>query len=175
MSTATRWPRTWPKWSCACSASPRTTPTRSLGAPCPTTPDPGREVDYAALTMDDLAPRARASKATFYRRWQGKLRLVAAALRHHSPGESDAPDTGSLASDLHALGRRAGGATLQENVMLLRALSRAMHAHPELADAMYESRIRPELETVRAVVDRAVDRGEVAAKNPALTFLPHLI
>ncbi|WP_328502705.1 TetR/AcrR family transcriptional regulator [Streptomyces sp. NBC_00457] len=134
-----------------------------------------REVDYDALAMDDVAARARASKATFYRRWQGKPRLVAAALRHRTPVESDALDTGSLAGDLHEIARRAGGAAHQEDVVLLRALSRAAHAHPELADAMYDSRIRPKLQTMRAVVDRAIDRGEVAANNPALGFLPHLI
>ncbi len=35
--------------------------------------------------------------------------------------------------------------------------------------------VEPELETMRAVIDRAVERGEVTAKNLALGFLPHLI
>ncbi|MFD9539869.1 TetR/AcrR family transcriptional regulator [Streptomyces sp. NPDC060022] len=134
-----------------------------------------REGDYEALTMDNVATRARASKATLYRRWQGKPQLVAAALRHQTPDDSDSLDTGSLAGDLHEIARRAGGAALQDYLVLLRALSRAMHAHPELADAVYESRVEPELRTMRAVVDRAVDRGEVAAMNPALGFLAHLV
>lgn len=134
-----------------------------------------REVDYDALTMDNVAARARASKATFYRRWQGKPRLVAAALRHRTPDEGNSPDTGSLAGDLHEIARRAVGADLQDDLVLLRALSGALQAHPELADAMYQSRVKPEPETMRTVVDRAVDRGELTPKNPALDFLPHLI
>ncbi|MFE6038988.1 TetR-like C-terminal domain-containing protein [Streptomyces sp. NPDC056452] len=89
--------------------------------------------------------------------------------------DSDSLDTGSLAGDLHEIVRRAGEAASHETFVLLRALGGAMHAHPELADAVYESRVEPELRTMRAVVDRAVDRGEVAAKNPALGFLAHLV
>jgi AcrR family transcriptional regulator len=134
-----------------------------------------REVGYDALTMDDVAARAKASKATIYRRWQGKLQLVAAALRHDAPDDSDVLDTGSLVSDLHEIARRANGAARREELDLLRALSHATCAYPELADAVYEYKIKPELETMRAIVDRAIDRGEVAADNAALAFLPHLI
>ncbi|MEU6883356.1 TetR-like C-terminal domain-containing protein [Streptomyces sp. NPDC046712] len=96
-------------------------------------------------------------------------------MRHRTPDEGDSPDTGSLAGDLHEIARRAVGADLQDDLVLLRALSGAKQAHPELADAMYQSRVKPELETMRTVVERALDRGELTPKNPALGFLPHLI
>ena len=38
------------------------------------------DVGYDRLTMDAVAQRARASKATLYRRWNGKARLVVDAL-----------------------------------------------------------------------------------------------
>ena len=38
------------------------------------------DVGYDRLTMDAVALRARASKATLYRRWNSKLRLVIDAL-----------------------------------------------------------------------------------------------
>jgi AcrR family transcriptional regulator len=134
-----------------------------------------REVGYEALTMDEVAARAKASKATLYRRWQGKPQLVAAALRDHAADGAEALNTGSLVGDLNEIASRAGGTARREDLALLGELSRATCAHPELAAAVYEYKIRPELETLRAVVGRAVERGEVAADNSALDFLPHLI
>ena len=44
-----------------------------------------REVGYDALTMDAVAARTRSSKATLYRQWGGKAKLVVRALRHQKP------------------------------------------------------------------------------------------
>lgn len=136
-----------------------------------------QEVGYDALTMDEVAARARASKATLYRRWKGKAQLMAAALRYHAPdeNESDTPDTGSLVGDLHEIARRACETPHREELVVLRALGRATHAHPELADAVCEYTIKPGMEALRTVLDRAIARGEVAPDNPALAFVPHLI
>ena len=41
------------------------------------------EVGYDLLTMDAVATRAKASKATLYRRWKGKPELVVAAIMAH--------------------------------------------------------------------------------------------
>ena len=61
------------------------------------------EIGYGRLTMDVLAARARASKATIYRRWPGKAELVADALRRHAEaGGPGVTDTGTLAGDLRA-------------------------------------------------------------------------
>ena len=57
------------------------------------------EVGYDLLTMDAVASRAKASKATLYRRWRGKPELVVAAIMAHK-GDTVAPDTGSLRGDL---------------------------------------------------------------------------
>ena len=60
------------------------------------------DVGYDRLTMDAVAQRAKASKATLYRRWNGKVSLVIDALHHHH--QHDSPpvivDTGSLRGDL---------------------------------------------------------------------------
>ena len=54
------------------------------------------DAGYDRLTMDAVAARARASKATLYRRWSTKASLVVDALirSKHSPELGD-PDTGS--------------------------------------------------------------------------------
>src|SRR6187402_2169238 len=59
------------------------------------------EIGYERITVDAIAARAHASKATMYRRWPGKAELVADALRRQAQGDAPAvPDTGSLRSDL---------------------------------------------------------------------------
>jgi AcrR family transcriptional regulator len=61
------------------------------------------ETGYERVSVDAIAARARASKATMYRRWAGKAELVADALRRRAEGDAAAPpDTGSVRGDLLA-------------------------------------------------------------------------
>nr|MDT0665880.1 helix-turn-helix domain-containing protein [Micromonospora sp. DSM 115978] len=60
------------------------------------------EHGFAALTMDLVAARARAGKATLYRRWSGKLDLVADAVAQLGAAPATDPDTGSLRGDVLA-------------------------------------------------------------------------
>ncbi len=59
------------------------------------------EVGFERLTCDAVAARARASKATIYRKWPDKAALVSDAVRRHTEQEQPpAPDTGDLRQDL---------------------------------------------------------------------------
>ena len=58
------------------------------------------EVGYDRMSMDAVAARAHASKATIYRRWPGKQELVLDAVRARGVGLTVAEDTGSLRGDL---------------------------------------------------------------------------
>lgn len=60
------------------------------------------ELGYERVTVDAIAERARASKATMYRRWESKPALIAEALRRHAqgPGLINVADTGDLRGDL---------------------------------------------------------------------------
>jgi AcrR family transcriptional regulator len=59
------------------------------------------EVGYAHLTMEGVAARARTNKASVYRRWPNKSKLVVAALSKYLPRPAnDVPDTGDLRNDL---------------------------------------------------------------------------
>src|SRR3954447_6644599 len=66
------------------------------------------DVGYDRLTMDAVAARAKASKATLYRRWTNKVTLVIEALQH-AKSPTDVPDTGSLREDLLAAFCGVGG------------------------------------------------------------------
>ncbi|MEU6592648.1 TetR/AcrR family transcriptional regulator [Streptomyces sp. NPDC046881] len=134
-----------------------------------------REVGYDALTMDAVAARTRSSKATLYRQWGGKAELVAKAVRHNKPGRVGDVDTGSLKGDLHALTLRADDCEMEQSSALMRGLAMAVHGNPDLLTAFREHLVEPEMADFRRVLQRAVDRGEVRADNPALGFVMHMM
>lgn len=134
-----------------------------------------REVGYEALTMDAVAARTRSSKATLYRQWKGKPELVATALRHFKAVSAADIDTGSLAGDLHELVRRHDEAETKRDQELMRGLAHAAFRNEDLFRALRELLIEPELVSFGTLVQRAVDRGELAADNPARDFVPHML
>ncbi|EST26690.1 TetR/AcrR family transcriptional regulator [Streptomyces roseochromogenus] len=135
-----------------------------------------REVGYDALTMDAVAARTKSSKATLYRQWGGKAELVAKAVRHGKPGGfADEVDTGSLRGDLHALTLRSDDCEMEQNSALMRGLAMAMHGNPDLLRAFKDHLIEPEMAAFRRVLQRAIDRGEVRADNPAIDYVMHMM
>ncbi|WBB60556.1 TetR/AcrR family transcriptional regulator [Streptomyces sp. WMMC500] len=133
-----------------------------------------REVGYEALTMDAVAARTRSSKATLYRQWHSKPHLVATALRHGKPVRTAMIDTGTLRGDLVQL---AEGVCqdAEKDTALLRAVAFAQQSNTELQQAMRHVMVEPELAAFRAMIDRAVGRGELAAGVPAAEFVPHMM
>ncbi|MCQ4084492.1 TetR/AcrR family transcriptional regulator [Streptomyces sp. RB6PN25] len=132
-----------------------------------------REGGYDALTMEGVAARSRSSKATLYRQWGTKPRLVAEALRHHRPFGLDNLDTGSLRGDLIELVGRIGRA--KKDFEVLGTVAYAARQDEELAAALHAALVQPMVDVLRAMTDRAVARGEVAPDAPALPLLPHLL
>ncbi|MEV1022249.1 TetR/AcrR family transcriptional regulator [Streptomyces sp. NPDC050264] len=133
-----------------------------------------REVGYDALTMDAVAARTRASKATLYRQWGGKAELVVKALRHQKPRFAEI-DTGSLRGDLHAMAVREDDCHMEQNSALMRGLMVAVHANPDLLEAFREWIVAPELSGLDRLLRRAVERGEIRTDNPALGYVLHMI
>jgi AcrR family transcriptional regulator len=66
------------------------------------------ELGYANFSMERVAERARASKASLYRRWPTKMALVVDAVYHTLPDPAGLTDTGTLRGDLLAVLRTAG-------------------------------------------------------------------
>ncbi|MGW2572445.1 TetR/AcrR family transcriptional regulator C-terminal ligand-binding domain-containing protein [Streptomyces sp. NPDC001537] len=131
-----------------------------------------REVGYEALTLQAVAGRGRCSTVTLYRQWQGKPKLVVAALQPQRiqpvPAELDA-HTGSLREALREMVRRVSRAAPPEH-QLVAGLSHASLGDPELATAMREQCIKPAAEILKRIVDRAAARGEISPDNPAREF-----
>ncbi|KOG29229.1 TetR/AcrR family transcriptional regulator [Streptomyces resistomycificus] len=130
-----------------------------------------KECGYEAVTMEGVAASARCSKSTLYRQWKTKPQLVVAALRSRRTSRLAGIDTGSLAGDL----REAARATARwatTDTKLLQALGHALTLDEELAGALREALVDPEIAALRAILRRGVERGEVAADHPALEYVP---
>lgn len=121
------------------------------------------EHGYDRLTMDAVAVRAKASKATLYRRWASKQQLVVdAVLRSKQVPSHDTPDTGSLRGDLLAAYCGHGSAMDATATGMLAAVLTALQTDPEFAAEFRERFLGPMQERSLKVFQRARDRGEIS-------------
>ncbi|MBO9520056.1 MAG: TetR/AcrR family transcriptional regulator [Nocardioidaceae bacterium] len=119
------------------------------------------ESGYDRLTMDAVAKRARASKATLYRRWETKASLVVDALvRAKGTPHVEDHDTGDLRSDLLSTYCGADGLN-STSTAILGAVITALTTDPEFGDAFREKFLAPKLEISNAIYQRARERGEI--------------
>lgn len=118
------------------------------------------EVGYDRLTMDAVATRAKASKATLYRRWNGKAQLVIDALISEKEPMS-APDTGNLRDDLLGAFCGLGGLTDARQIAILGSVITAMARDEEFAEAFRRDFIGPKKELSSRMFARAQERGEI--------------
>jgi AcrR family transcriptional regulator len=126
------------------------------------------EVGYDRMSMDAVAARAHASKATIYRRWPGKQELVLDAVRARGVGLTVAEDTGSLRGDLVATYRSAIHGSAADDADLIAGVLRAMRTTPELADCVRSQVIESKCDVSRVIVARAIARGELPAETDPL-------
>jgi AcrR family transcriptional regulator len=121
-----------------------------------------REVGYDKLTLDTVAARARASKATLYRRWTTKAALVVEMMTCLE-GTPDVPDTGALRGDLVALAeQKRDGVFGADSADVIFGLATAMHRDGELREAFLTQFLGPKQDCFRTILERARGRGEVA-------------
>ncbi|GAA3807400.1 TetR/AcrR family transcriptional regulator [Nocardioides panacisoli] len=118
------------------------------------------EVGYDRLTMDAVATRAKASKATLYRRWSGKAQLVIDALIHDK-APIVAADTGTLRGDLLSVFCGMGGITDPQQMAILGSVITAISRDEEFAEAFRRDFIGPKKHITEGIFQRAIDRGEI--------------
>ncbi|WP_432194305.1 TetR/AcrR family transcriptional regulator [Streptomyces sp. bgisy027] len=133
-----------------------------------------REVGYEAMTMDAVATRGRCSKATLYRQWRSKPEMIAAALYVTRPVSVESIDTGSLRGDLMTLATQISEGS-RKDTQIFAALSHACLVDQDLVRALREALIDPEVTHLTRIVERAVERGELAEWPAAAVFLPSLL
>ena len=142
------------------------------------------ESGYERLTIEAVAARARASKATIYRRWSGKAALVGDALRCRPLAMPVMPDSGDLRTDM-VEGILAFVADLSEqDADLVVGLVAAMRSDPDLAAMVREQTVSCRRTAASAWLHRAVARGQihpdadtdvVADLVPAVVFMRLLV
>ncbi|MFH8799075.1 TetR/AcrR family transcriptional regulator C-terminal ligand-binding domain-containing protein [Streptomyces sp. NPDC017936] len=130
-----------------------------------------RECGYDAVTMEGVASTTRCSKSTLYRQWKTKPQFVVAALRSRRRARLGGIDTGTLAGDLREAARGAARWSLTDT-KLLQALGHAVTQDEELARALREALVEPEIAALREILHRGVERGEIRADHPALEYIP---
>ncbi len=121
------------------------------------------ERGFAALTMEEVATRAGVGKATVYRWWSSKGTLAFDAFLARFLEGQPLPDTGSLRGDLLAALRswiRAVNGTATGRV--LAGLIAEVQRDPGLADEWRERFIGVVRVQHRTMLERAVERGEIA-------------
>lgn len=129
------------------------------------------EIGYERLTIDAVAARARASKATIYRRWPGKPALVTAAVRYTTDSDSyTVTYTGDLRTDLVTLLRDLRN-NLSEKGSLFAGMVSAMQRDPELATLM-RADIKRCQSITGALLARYAEEGVI--RNPDIDLVRQL-
>jgi AcrR family transcriptional regulator len=113
-----------------------------------------------------VAARAKAGKATLYRRWASKGELVVDAVACLKQGAVDLdglPDTGTLRGDLVAMIKPHSIDDAEKKMRVMAGVVTMLSTTPELAEAVDAAIVQPRAEANRLLLRRALERGEIAA------------
>jgi AcrR family transcriptional regulator len=116
---------------------------------------------YAAFSVERVAERARASKASLYRRWPTKVELVLAAVYDLLRDPAAAADTGSLRGDLLALLRSAAELLAGPAGTAIRGLISDALRDPESAARLRNYTRGRSVAAMADIVRQAIERGEL--------------
>jgi AcrR family transcriptional regulator len=122
------------------------------------------ETGYDGMTIDMVAARAKAGKATLYRRWASKGELVIDAVACMKTVDiATLPDTGTLRGDLVAMIKPHSIEDSERKLHIMAGLMSMLSRDPQLADAAYAAIIEPRAAANRFLLRRAMERGEIPA------------
>jgi AcrR family transcriptional regulator len=119
------------------------------------------EVGYDGVTMDRVATRAKAGKATIYRRWPSKVALVIETIAAVARQAVPIPDTGSFRADMLALLRAYRDSVGDDRGRVLAELISELPRNADLRDAVQKGFITQRKVAMDAIIARAVARGEI--------------
>jgi AcrR family transcriptional regulator len=124
------------------------------------------EHGYAGLTMEGVAERAGTSRPVLARRWDGKGPLAVAAIRQQMAKHPlEVPDRGNLRTELLEYLKRATDRASRIAAALTlfssEYLSDSRSTPKDLRAAIIQGEVRP----LSAILERAVERGEIDPKR----------
>ncbi|AKT41454.1 TetR/AcrR family transcriptional regulator [Chondromyces crocatus] len=131
------------------------------------------EVGAASLTMDLVAARAGAGKATIYRRWSSKAEMIIEAVAYMKRNQVDIehlPDTGTLRGDFLGLFKPQSLEEGERKMKIMSGLTSLLVQDPALSEAASRAVVEPWAEACLALMQRAVARGEVSASADIVTL-----
>ncbi|GIH78884.1 TetR family transcriptional regulator [Planobispora longispora] len=129
------------------------------------------EAGWAGFSLDAVARRARVGKAGLYSRWGSKERLIVDALAAWIPPRPSGGGPGPLREELIRLATAIFDSYFDPvGLVYLRAQLEAM-IYPDLFGQALERLQRERIRLGRAIVLRAVERGELPeGTSPALVL-----
>jgi AcrR family transcriptional regulator len=123
-----------------------------------------RECGFAGFTVEGVAARAGAGKATIYRWWQSKGRLaVEAFLVALAPKLETVPDSASALADLRAQVHRAAAIYRGRAGQLLRELIALGQEDAETSRVLRTDFVAPRYREAMRLLERAQASGELDA------------
>ena len=133
------------------------------------------EVGYDRLTMEAVAAKAHAGKATLYRRWASKAELVVEAV---SVMKTDCmpplSDSGSLSGDLHTVARMITSRASGDELCVMRGLASALAHDGDLAAVFEREFLGQRRNDMAELLRRAQRRGEIPPDRD-IEILAHVL
>lgn len=118
---------------------------------------------YARMSMEAVATEANVTKPTVYLRYPSKAELATAALAYLRD-RSEIPESGDTREDLVAhLNRFRAGVGRPFGMNMIGTVLAEEHDTPELLERFRVNVVLPRRELLRSVLERARERGELAA------------
>ncbi len=123
------------------------------------------EHGYRGMSIEGVAARAGVAKATVYRRYSSKAKLVVDAFRHRLQFVEYLPDTGDLRADLLAMLEPLVERLRGRDGPILVAFTTERLREPELAEEYDRSVIGRKRVHMRKLVRDAVERGDLPRRH----------
>lgn len=124
------------------------------------------EEGFDGMTIDMVATRAKAGKATLYRRWSSKAELVLDAIgcmKSADLAPEMLPDTGTLRGDLVGMIRPRSAEDAERRLRVMAGVAALLTREPELTEAAGDVLMAPRIAAIRTLLERALTRGEIRA------------
>lgn len=136
--------------------------------------DLASEVGISQMSMDDVAQRAEASKATIYRRWRSKEDLVLDAMQR-AMLPFDLSDSGSLRTDVEEYLRQLADRMVNNKTSDMLPHLMEVAVRDEALRASLDEYVQSRREPLAMIIDRAIERGDLPRDTDVDTLLDALI
>jgi AcrR family transcriptional regulator len=116
---------------------------------------------FSDFTIEEVADRANAGKATVYRWWPNKAALIADAFASDTKRQLHFPDTGSVRADMSQQMRQVVKVFRSRRGRIVSAILAGGQSDKELISAFRERFLWPRRREAYATLGRGISRGEL--------------